>query len=838
MPSNRRSNAAGKAAKKGSNSRGAGSRQAARGRGSAEKVSQGLSSTQNDIFGVILAVVAVAMFVSLVAPSSAIVTNAVGHLLTQGFGAGAILVPIALFIFACTFFMDEDGPISARVAGGLVLIVLAVLAQLSLNQPGVAENPAAALAEPALESAGGYVGGFVAFLLVQLVGVIVGNVVLVGVIIAGAVVCGFSISGAVSKIHLRAQEASENRRIAREERAAERDAAREAALPVAQAAGAASGRTQGSLFDETGEGETSFIGTRKTSVLRRGRAKKADAAVATADGGEKDAGATTLLDAAPTTLLDKPAKATKTSKARASRSAKDKEATPAFLAGHTSVAKPAPAPAPSKSEDGKELPPADMLKVNPNSGVSAESDEELSSVAAKLQGTLEEFGLTSRVVGWVAGPSVTTFKIEMGEGERVSKITNLQDDIALSLASRSVRIFAPIPGTSLVGIEIPNKTTQPVYLGDVLPYVKGGPLEAAFGRDSEGNPVVVDIAGLPHLLVAGTTGSGKSVLLNSIVMTILMRSTPEEVRLIMVDPKRVEFTYYAGLPHLYVPVVTEPNKAASALSWGVTEMERRLKVFEHYKVRDIKSYNRDVDGGKYADMENPPKHMPYFVIVIDELSDLMMVAGKDVEASIVRIAQLGRAAGIHLIVATQRPSADVVTGLIKANIDNRVALSVDNGMNSRIILDQTGAERLLGHGDMLYKLRGSRPRRAQGCFVSEEEVEHVVDFIKEHHDTDYHDDILTAVSPVTPGGPSEASAPADDPLLWEAADIVVNSQLGSTSSLQRALSVGYARAGRIMDMLENKGVVGPANGSKPRDVLLDKEGLEDLKAAEQDFEEV
>ena len=838
MPSNRRSNAAGKAAKKGSNSRGADSRQAARGRGSAEKTSQGLSSTQNDILGVVLAVVAVAMFVSLVAPSSAIVTSMVGHLLTLGFGAGAILVPIALFIFACTFFMDEDGPISGRVAGGLALIVLAVLALLSLNQPGVADNPAAALAEPALESAGGYTGGFIAFALVRLVGVIVGNVVLVGIIIAGAVVCGFSISGAVAKIHLRAQEASENRRIAREERAAERDAAREAALPVVQAAGAAPGRAQGSLFDENGEGETSFIGARKTSVLRRGRAKMADAAVATADGGEKDAGATTLLDAAPTTLLDKPAKATKASKARASRSTKDKEATPAFLAGHTSAAKPAPAPAPSNSEDGKELPPADMLKVNPNSGVSAESDEELSSVAAKLQGTLEEFGLTSRVVGWVAGPSVTTFKIEMGEGERVSKITNLQDDIALSLASRSVRIFAPIPGTSLVGIEIPNKTTQPVYLGDVLPYVKGGPLEAAFGRDSEGNPVVVDIAGLPHLLVAGTTGSGKSVLLNSIVMTILMRATPEEVRLIMVDPKRVEFTYYAGLPHLYVPVVTEPNKAASALSWGVTEMERRLKVFEHYKVRDIKSYNRDVDGGKYADMENPPKHMPYFVIVIDELSDLMMVAGKDVEASIVRIAQLGRAAGIHLIVATQRPSADVVTGLIKANIDNRVALSVDNGMNSRIILDQTGAERLLGHGDMLYKLRGSRPRRAQGCFVSEEEVEHVVAFIKEHHDTDYHDDILTAVSPVTPGGQSEASAPADDPLLWEAADIVVNSQLGSTSSLQRALSVGYARAGRIMDMLENKGVVGPANGSKPRDVLLDKEGLEDLKAAEQDFEEV
>lgn len=841
MPSNRRSNVAGKAAKRGSGSRNGGSRQASHGKGSAGKAAQeGLSSTQNDIVGVVLAVVAVAMFVSLVAPSSAIVTSMVGHALTLGFGAGAILVPIALFIFACTFFMDEDGPISGRVAGGLVLIVLAVLAQLSLNQPGVADSPAVALAEPALESAGGYVGGFIAFLLVGLVGVIVGNVVLVGVIVAGAVVCGFSISGAVAKIHLRAQEASENRRIAREEREAERDAAREVAAPAAQVAAAAPSRAQGSLFDETGEGETSFIGSRKTSVLRRRRGKKANPGVvgATANGEDSEAESTTLLDAAPTTLLDKPAMSAKATKGRASRRSKEKESTPAFLAGHASGAKPVTAAAASSDEDGKDLPPVDMLKVNPNSGVSAESDEELSSVAAKLQGTLEEFGLTSRVVGWVAGPSVTTFKIEMGEGERVSKITNLQDDIALSLASRSVRIFAPIPGTSLVGIEIPNKTTQPVYLGDVLPYVKGGPLEAAFGRDSEGNPVVVDIAGLPHLLVAGTTGSGKSVLLNSIVMTILMRATPEEVRLIMVDPKRVEFTYYAGLPHLYVPVVTEPNKAASALSWGVTEMERRLKVFEHYKVRDIKSYNRDVDGNKYADMENPPKHMPYFVIVIDELSDLMMVAGKDVEASIVRIAQLGRAAGIHLIVATQRPSADVVTGLIKANIDNRVALSVDNGMNSRIILDQTGAERLLGHGDMLYKLRGSRPRRAQGCFVSEEEVEHVVDFIKEHHDTDYHDDILTAVSPMTPGGPSEASAPADDPLLWEAADIVVNSQLGSTSSLQRALSVGYARAGRIMDMLENKGVVGPANGSKPREVLLDKEGLEDLKAAEQDFEEV
>ena len=427
----------------------------------------------------------------------------------------------------------------------------------------------------------------------------------------------------------------------------------------------------------------------------------------------------------------------------------------------------------------------------------------------------------------------------MGEGERVNKITNLEDDIALSLAAKSVRIFAPIPGTSLVGIEIPNEKSQAVNLADVLPYAKGGPLECAFGRDSEGKPIVVDLASLPHLLVAGTTGSGKSVLLNAIVMSMLMRTTPEQVRLIMVDPKRVEFTGYAGLPHLYVPVVTEPRQAASALQWGVTEMERRLKVFEHYKVREIKTYNRNVDGGKYADMENPPKHMPYFVIVIDELADLMMVAGKDVESSIVRIAQLGRAAGIHLIVATQRPSADVVTGLIRANIDNRVALSVDNSINSRIILDQKGAEQLLGRGDMLVKLRGSKPKRAQGCWVSDEEIEQTVKYIREQRTAEYHDNILTvAVPSQVDGCASTGASREDDPLIWEAARIIVDSQLGSTSSLQRALSVGYARAGRIMDMLEAKGVVGPANGSKPREVLIDKDALEELKVQDAAYKEV
>jgi S-DNA-T family DNA segregation ATPase FtsK/SpoIIIE len=425
----------------------------------------------------------------------------------------------------------------------------------------------------------------------------------------------------------------------------------------------------------------------------------------------------------------------------------------------------------------------------------------------------------------------------MGEGERVNKIVNLEDDIALTLASESVRIFAPIPGTSRVGVEIPNKRRENVHLGDVLPYAKGGPLEFAVGRDSEGRPVIADLAKMPHLLVAGATGSGKSVMINSLIMSILMRDTPKQVRLILVDPKRVEFSGYNGLPHLYVPVVTEPRQAASALQWAVSEMERRLKVFERAGARNIGAYNEMCVSGKLSKMENPPEPMPFMVIIIDELSDLMMVAGKDVEASIVRIAQLARAAGIHLVLATQRPSADVVTGLIKSNIETRIALSVASSTDSRVIIDQTGAQRLLGNGDMLFKYRGHRTRRVLGCYVSDSEIESVVDFVRSQGEPDYHEEILTQVTPSTPGASPDFSDD-EDPLVWEAAQVVVDSQLGSTSGLQRRLKVGYARAGRIMDALEAKGIVGPPDGSKPREVLLDKDGLEELKVAEEKYREV
>jgi len=425
--------------------------------------------------------------------------------------------------------------------------------------------------------------------------------------------------------------------------------------------------------------------------------------------------------------------------------------------------------------------------------------------------------------------------VQPGEGERVSRISSLEDDIALSLAAQSVRIFAPIPGTSLVGIEIPNRKRQNVNLGDVLPYVQGGPLELAIGRDAEGSPIVADLAKMPHLLIAGTTGSGKSVMINSIVMALLMRTYPEDVRLIMVDPKRVELAGYNGLPHLYVPVVTEPKQAASALQWAVSEMERRLKIFERVGVRKISTFNEKQASGAFDHYDNPPAKMPYLVIIIDELSDLMMVAGKDVEASIVRIAQLGRAAGIHLIVATQRPSSNVVTGLIKANITNRIAFNVATGIDSRVIIDQVGAEKLTGYGDMLFsKVDWGKPKRIQGCFVSDEEIAAVTEFVKEQGEAEYHEEILSAVVPATLSGGGGASSghSDDDPLIWEAARIVVDSRLGSTSGLQRRLKVGYARAGRIMDMLEEKGVVGPPDGSKPREVLLNEEELAELQALE------
>ena len=491
---------------------------------------------------------------------------------------------------------------------------------------------------------------------------------------------------------------------------------------------------------------------------------------------------------------------------------------------------------PHPSEDF-ELPPRTLINVSEPEFDDGESAAILRETAQLLQETLGDFGVDATVVDWVAGPTVTLFKIDLPPGIRVSKVTNLTDDIARALAAPGVRIFSPVPGTNYVGIEVPNVRRQNVLLGDILPsFGKRGPLQVAIGKDVEGNCIVADLADMPHLLIGGTTGSGKSVSINGMIMSILMNATPAEVRFIMIDPKRVEFTPYNGIPHLYVPVVTECREAASALSWAVAEMERRLKVFSKVGARNISQYNAKAQAGMMIGDE-PAAEVPYMVIIIDELADLMMNVGKEVELSISRLAQLARAAGIHMIVATQRPSTNVVTGLIKSNITNRIAFNVASGIDSRVILDQTGAENLIGKGDMLMSCpEYAKPRRLQGCFISEDEINDVVDFLKEQGEPEYHHEILNTnviqMGSTAPDGSGGRGGGSLDPLIWEAAEIVVSSGLGSTSNIQRRLSIGYARAGRIMDMLEEIGVVGPPNGSRPREVLVDELELETLKAFE------
>lgn len=483
-----------------------------------------------------------------------------------------------------------------------------------------------------------------------------------------------------------------------------------------------------------------------------------------------------------------------------------------------------------RAMEGFELPTLDVLKRTTESAAKHKAtDNELRATAHVIADTLATFDIPARVVSWVAGPTVTLYEVEIAKGVRLNRVTALADDLALSLAASTVRILAPIPGKALVGIEVPNVRRSSVTLGDVLiPASEGDPLKLAIGKDVSGAPELADLAKMPHLLIGGTTGSGKSVAINAMLMSMIMRSTPSQVRLILIDPKRVELSLYNGVPHLYVPVVTEPKEAASALAWAVTEMERRLKVLQSAGVRDIGSYNAKVQGGKGPEGAD---ELPYLVIVIDELADLMMVAAKEVEDSICRIAQLARAAGIHLIVATQRPEANVVTGLIKANITNRIAFNVASAIDSRVVLDQPGAEKLVGLGDMLFSTPAwPKPKRIQGCFVSEDEIIAVVDHLKEQSQPDYHEEILHLKVSSVGGGVDTGED--DDPLLWEAADIVVTSAIGSTSMLQRRLKVGYARAGRIMDMLEAKGVVGPPDGSKPREVLVDIEDLEALKVFE------
>ncbi|WP_308623646.1 DNA translocase FtsK 4TM domain-containing protein [uncultured Enorma sp.] len=840
-----------------------------------------------DIAGVALAVFAVCSFIAVIAPASAPITAAVAGFYHLGFGLGAYVLPLALLLVAALLFVRSEDVLKVKTCLGSLIIFIAVIALITLV--GTPEHMVlgVTVGEAELSATGGYLGFAVASVLASALGKPIAGVVLVGIAIAGAILVGFSVSSFIGAVRDHAERIRERRHVEVNERPWGDDSALDARVnPYAPRGGAAV--VEPVPLDGEGAAETTFLGDRAQTTLLSCEADDVDEDpfVDLTDALAKERAQTTLIpiedryantadiqkeealqsldEATGSKLAEESIDAVPEAPASASESGlvipeflkhphgkeiavADEDASHDEALAHQVAASAVPSrkselePSASDAEGAeRRLPPASMLRHSPQAKGSSAANTELQQTAESLQATLQEFGLHSRVVGWISGPTVTTFKVQPGEGERVSRIASLEDDIALSLATDSVRIFAPIPGTSLVGIEIPNRSRQTVAFGDILPYVTGGPLEFALGRDSEGEPMVADLAKMPHLLIAGTTGSGKSVVISSILMSLLMRTFPEDVRLIMIDPKRVEFAPYDGLPHLYVPVVTEPKQAASALQWAVSEMERRLKIFERIGVRKISTFNEKQAAGEFEKYDNPPSKMPYLVIVIDELSDLMMVAGKDVEASIVRIAQLGRAAGIHMIVATQRPSSNVVTGLIKANITNRIGLTVATGIDSRVILDQTGAEKLIGQGDMLFsRVDWGKPKRIQGCFVSDEEIFSVVEFVKEQSPAEYHEEILSAVAPAAMQGSGSGSggASADDPLIWEAAHLVVESKLGSTSSLQRRLKVGYARAGRIMDMLEEKGIVGPPDGSKPREVLLDEQALEELQNLEAQISE-
>lgn len=491
-------------------------------------------------------------------------------------------------------------------------------------------------------------------------------------------------------------------------------------------------------------------------------------------------------------------------------------------------------------DENYEYPPIELLG-KPDKKKLKGGAKALTDTATKLQKTLYSFGVSAKVENVSVGPAITRYELKPAEGVRVSKIANLADDIALNLAAETIRIEAPIPGKQAVGIEVPNKEKEAVHLREVLESEEfqnnNSKLTVALGKDVAGNIQLADIAKMPHVLIAGSTGSGKSVCINTIISSIIYNAKPSEVKMVMVDPKVVELSVYNGIPHLLIPVVTDPKKAAGALAWAVQEMDNRYNLFASKGVRDIKGYNKAIE------KEEGQGKLPQIVIIVDELADLMMVAAKDVEEAICRLAQKARAAGMHLVIATQRPSVDVITGLIKANVPSRIAFAVSSQVDSRTILDSVGAEKLLGKGDMLFFPTGyPKPVRVQGAFVSDEEVEKIVGFVKQNGTANYSEDILESIenSNKTEKELVQEQAEDDetDPFLMDAIDAVVEQGTASTSFIQRRFKVGYARAGRIIDQMEERGIISGYQGSKPREVLITKERLEELKMGTSPQEEV
>ena len=800
--------------------------------------------TKRDISAVALIVLSIALFAMVFMGSEGVVTGAISLGLRFCFGIGAYVLPFLLIGLAATLLIRfEREMVPARVAIGFGLLFLAFLTIVSLFTPGADVDPNRLFIQVLLVDHGGYVGGAIAWAGLELFGLTVSMILMIGLIIIALIVIGFSLSSLIESI--RAHAAGRSDAPGDEEGGFDH-------LPRMSFARVRKGKNpidtgctdptkvdvHGSMPTQVIDANKAAFAAGKTQVISEMPSKSLKKSQRTNGQRAREAAVQTTMafDAAsPKAAGEVPKQLTRKLGSRPKADKKDEPSLSQDQAARP-VRKKASDVATPEPLEGFELPEMSLLNTSEKTPVTKESEASLRATGLLLQETLSDFGVGADVVGWVHGPTVTLFKVDLPSGVRVNRVSNLTDDIALALAAPGVRIFAPIPGTNYVGIEVPNKKRETVFLGDVLKDAPDGPLQIAIGKDVEGESIVSNLATMPHLLIGGTTGSGKSVAINGMIMSILMRATPSEVRMIMIDPKRVEFTPYNGIPHLYVPVVTEAREAASALSWAVAEMERRLKVFSGIGARNIGQYNAKVQKGLEIN-DAPAAEMPYIVIIIDELADLMMNVGKEVEFSISRLAQLARAAGIHLIVATQRPSTNVVTGLIKANITNRIAFNVASGIDSRVILDTPGAENLIGLGDLLLsKPELAKPQRIQGCFVSEDEISAVVEKLKSQGEPEYHNDILKTnlitLGDSMPDGSGGTASGSDDPLVWDAAEIVVSSGMGSTSNLQRRLSVGYSRAGRIMDLLEEKGIVGPPNGSKPREVLMDPMELETIKAFE------
>ncbi len=781
---------------------------------------------------------AVAVYASSLGPVGRVVRVATGDLV----GWGRFLVPVVALAVGARMVVGrrEDGrgrgePVRAVVGGSLALVAVAGLASLGGGSPGLAASTTA------LSGAGGWLGAAVADpLRAGLEGVGAATVLVALLLVALVLFTGVTVRRAAAALASAARSAAGAARRRDADDGPRTPTDDERTDPFGQRV--VPGDLPGVPAPRAGF-EGADTGSGAHVVVDGLEASLPGAAALDA---EADSGAVAALDAVPEALP-------------ATGGATEGEDGPAV--GPATL--PDEATRPGRGDQLElrlgpavgewRLPPITLLKRSRARSVNA---EEVAAGGATLVAALAAHGVETRLVGQTVGPSVTRYELELGPGVKVVRVTSLAKDVAYAMASPDVRILAPIPGKSAIGVEVPNRHRQLVSLGDILSSPEAAaahhPLQVALGRDIAGRPVLANLAEMPHVLVSGATGSGKSSCINAILTSILVRATPDQVRLILIDPKRVELGQYNDLPHLLTQVVVDPKKAANALAWAVKEMDRRYDLLAEVGMRDVTGYNRAVDRGELAEAEeayrrrtvgsgdadagadggaasgdvDEPRYarLPFILVVVDELNDLMMVAARDVEDSVCRIARMARAVGIHLVLATQRPSVDVITGVIKANVPSRLAFSVSSLADSRVILDQPGAERLIGKGDMLLLTASSSvPQRLQGPWVSEEEVRAVTAHWRRQRSLEVVAGIEeTVVGTATGGAPGDD----DDELLGQAIDLVVRSQLGSTSMLQRKLRVGFARAGRLMDLMERRGVVGPSEGSKARAVLMTPEELD------------